>query len=245
MLLSDSSPLRRVPQALSDKQILVLNGLAFAAEMTHLSFARLRAGLADFTGHESDEGNRAEAFIPALIDAWSIIESASRFRELLRHLPGLKRRSPRYEEFDRELAALEDLRSSAHHVPTDVDRLVRLNSPVWGSLSWFVLHSLEPPWGTSCTIVAGATPEAEHVLMNPVGRALELSAPSIVTLTAHGSSVCLSDVAARVAELAQLLDESLARRFVNAPTLGPDQMHCADLSFVDEMHGDAASPAPM
>ena len=87
MLIPEDSPLRRPPAAFSRRQILSLDGLRYAAEMAHIAYERLYSQLQTIAASPSEPRVRDTA--TAMLDAWSIVDMANRFRDLLDQVPGL------------------------------------------------------------------------------------------------------------------------------------------------------------
>jgi hypothetical protein len=89
--LADDSPIRLPPDRLSRRQLLVLDGLRFAAEMAVLAYERLAEDLTTIAGMRGSPSTRAIA--SAMMDAWSIIDAVHRFNDLLANLLGFPMRS--------------------------------------------------------------------------------------------------------------------------------------------------------
>jgi hypothetical protein len=233
MLLSQTSPLRRLPKSLPHKQVLFFDGLRFAAEMTALSHWRLVQVLAGLSMVTDQRTDRDPATIAAMLDAWSMVDSVHRFRELLHHMPGIKRKSPSYQTFRRSTASVEALRNAIQHLRTEIDQLLVTDSPVWGSLGWFSLQSVDPPYGRSCSIVAGAVRSGNIPLVSPSGGKTLVAPVDVITLTAAGHSVSLTDIARAIEQVVRILERSLGEQFPDAPHHGSDLMICAEIHFVD------------
>jgi len=78
--IPDDSPVRRPPEGLSRRQLLILDGLRFAAEMATLAYERLTAELAAIARMQGPPSTRAIA--SAMLDAWSIVDAVHRFNDL-------------------------------------------------------------------------------------------------------------------------------------------------------------------
>lgn len=133
MLLPENSPLRRPPATFSRRQVLFLDGNRYAAEMAHIAYERLFAHLQNVAASPNEL--RVSDIATAMLDAWSIVDSAHRFRNLLRELPGLSN-SPWKRLFLDRTADIETLRHSVQHQPGEVDGLISGGGQLWGYLSW-------------------------------------------------------------------------------------------------------------
>jgi hypothetical protein len=61
-MLSDRSILRRLPSGLNQKQLVFLDGIRHAAEITWLAYLRLEATLTWFVDNPSDKAPNTEAY---------------------------------------------------------------------------------------------------------------------------------------------------------------------------------------
>jgi hypothetical protein len=134
MLIPEDSLLRRAPAAFSRRQMLMLDGLRYAAEMSHIAYERLFAELQKVAN--GDEKPTVRDIATAMLDAWSIIDSAHRFKSLLENLPGLPNSVWRRLFTDRT-ADVEELRHSAQHQgESGTMNSLLAGGQLWGYLSW-------------------------------------------------------------------------------------------------------------
>jgi hypothetical protein len=133
MFIPEDSPLRRPPSDYSRRQVLVLDGIRYSAEMAHIAYERLFASVNAISSSTSEPLVRDTA--TALLDAWSIVDSAHRCRDLVANLPGLPNSSWRRLLMERTQDAA-DLRDCVQHQLGEIDGLIAGGGQVWGYVSW-------------------------------------------------------------------------------------------------------------
>src|SRR4051812_16197459 len=79
VLIPEESPLRHPPAELSRRQVYILDGIRFAAEMAHIAYERLSTLLQGVASSSHEPSTRDIA--TAMLDAWSIVDSAHHFRD--------------------------------------------------------------------------------------------------------------------------------------------------------------------
>lgn len=202
-MIGPSSPFRRIPFHLDPHQGLFLGGIRWTAEMMELQYKRLLSALDQVTtvSKLGDEG------LEALADAWALVDSTYRFRELIQQLPGLKS-SPDRELFVRKTAAFEKLRNSIQHLRNEISALAQNGQAVWGTLSWLVLQDTEAKAIWSCALQAGGRLDGRSTIPFPVGGLVQARIDKI-TLTHNRTEADLSDAYRRAATLLHGLERSL------------------------------------
>jgi len=133
MLISEDSPLRRPPAEFSRRQVLILDGIRYAAEMAHVAHERLSAHLQGIAASPGEPRVRDTA--AAMLDAWSIVDSAHRFGDLVGSLPGLPN-SPWRRLLRQRTVDVAELRDRVQHQLGEIDSLVSNGGQLWGYLSW-------------------------------------------------------------------------------------------------------------
>lgn len=132
-LFAHDSQLRNPPLSFSKRQILVLDCLRYSAEMAHLAYERLRKTLANIQSADSNAIVTESA--SALQDAWSIIDSANRFRDFLPHMPGVKQ-GVWVRQLKEQTVEADYLRNRVQHQLGEINKLVIAGGQIWGYLSW-------------------------------------------------------------------------------------------------------------
>jgi hypothetical protein len=133
MLIPEDSPLRQPPRAFSRRQMLILDGIRYAAEMAHLAYDRLYRNLQGTAASLNEP--RAQDTASAMLDAWSIVDSAHRFRDLVENMPGLGNSTWKRLLRDRTEDVAE-LRDCVQHQLGEIDDLISHGGQFWGYLSW-------------------------------------------------------------------------------------------------------------
>ncbi len=203
MLIAEDSPLRRLPLPLRPDQTMFLDGMRVSIQMADVSYARLLDTLARLARiHDTknvDELGPTDTAI-CMLDAWSIIDSCHRLRELLQGLPGMKANDAGRQIFLRATSDVEKLRHVVQHLRNEIKDLVPLGLPVWGSLAWFVVDDEKMFAGKSCVVVTGnMSVRGEHPAVNPAGQVIR-GPVDHVTLTAGGVQISLSKVMQAIAQ---------------------------------------------
>lgn len=133
MLIPEDSPLRNPPKELSRKQILILDGIRFAAEIADVAYQRLAKNLLSIAPSSL---NLAESQIAmAMADAWTIVDSVHRFHDLIENMPGLKNGTWCKLLYSRTKDFI-DLRDCVQHQLGEIDNLITNAGQIWGYLSW-------------------------------------------------------------------------------------------------------------
>jgi hypothetical protein len=245
MIISDNSQLRRLPAELNHKQTLYLDGIRYSIEMADLAHTRLRNTLEILTnnaltdGQSSTVSNNHSDVTSAVLDAWSIVDSLYRLRGLLDQAPGFKKKSPALRVVKQNTEATEQLRHAVQHLNQHINRLVSLDLPVWGELSWFVI-SPDCRSGFSCWLRTGTIFKSMgQPIVNPVGKTIDPPV-DLVTLAAHEHSICLSNAMRVVERLTKSIEDQLKEQFSDRPQAGADLLLCAELQIHDS---DPSEPA--
>lgn len=207
--IPEDSPLRTPPQDFSRRQVLVLDGLRFAAEMADIAYERLSAAVETFP--TTDPAVRDTARL--MLDAWSIIDSAHRFRRLVASLPGLSN-GPWRRTFEQASEEVIALRNAVQHQVGEISDLIQSGGQVWGYLSWAETANGRPT-GNWRMAAAGSDYVGDNFLY--IGPAtLPYSVPSSrIRLNAFGHQVylgrVLSALSVAVSEVANAISEGTMR----------------------------------
>ena len=225
MLISDNSPLRRLPANLNPQQTQFCDGLRFAVQMADIADQQLTAHLIPFSGGQSGD-IRVSAASPFLF-AWSIIDSAHRLRGLVENFPNLakKNQSPEFRNYLEKAVSVETLRNAVQHMDKNIPTSAEAGEAVWGTLTW-----VSPkPQGVvyTCLLVSGAMmPGAKYSPLIPAG--LTIREPlDHVTLTAGKVSVNLTEVMEALARLVGVIEDALKQAFSVFPDRAGSDMWIA------------------
>jgi hypothetical protein len=246
MILNDKSPFRQLPAGLPREQILFLDGIRYSIEITALAYGRLWANTAAMSKAMADQVGVQDlhSYTAALSDAWTMIDSTHRLRELIWDMPGLakKQRSVELRKFRGSTASIETLRHKVQHLKGEIRALAGTDQPVWGILSWVSLFEEQPDIVRICRLAAGTLSpyfgpptKLEKMWLTPPVDRLEL--------TAHGISVSLTGTYQAVERVARALEEALQEAFKTlpkeAPPAGGGILACLELKL-----GAEAEPRP-
>lgn len=88
--------------------------------------------------------------------------------------------------------------------------------------------------GLCCSLIAGTTFESKgHLVVNPLGKNLSLPV-DLVTLSASGHTICLSDVMRDVERITRNIELQLEKQFTNFSQAGSDILICLAMAFGNE-----------
>jgi len=211
-LFAEDSPFRKPPGFLTRKQLLVVDGLRYSAEMAHVAYQRLRSTLQEISaGHFTPSSAHA---VEALQDAWSIVDSANRFRDLLGNFPGLKQDSWT-KVFRERTVDVDELRNCVQHPVGELENLAMGGGQVWGYLSWAELLQGKPTghWFGLCygSHFAGD----QWFIAGPATLPFRV-ANDRIRLTAYGREVYLWRIVAAMVVAARKVEEQLQAGKVQA-----------------------------
>jgi hypothetical protein len=231
MIIEKDSPLRHLPTRLEPKQASFLDGIRFSVDIAELAYARLHSTLLQLalTVEKPDQDTNTLLITTAISDAWSIVDSINRLRDLLLRMPGLKR-STAYplKKFLKNTESIADLRNTVQHLDKEIAQISTKGLPVWGTLSWFTL--LNPRSGRICTIIAGKLIDGTHPVVNPIGKMIT---PPIdyVTLTCNELVTNLSAVISELATIMIEFQKIIKKSFGSLETSASDILVSMDIDF--------------
>lgn len=151
-MIREDSPLRHPPPALSRRQTIILDGIRYAADMADVAYERLTFNLQRVAILEGEPTVRDIA--TAMLDAWSIVDSAHRFRDLIAGLPGLSN-SVWKRRLAIRTADVAGLRNCVQHQLSESENLATTGGQLWGYISWHELRG-DRPTGRWHMMAAGA-----------------------------------------------------------------------------------------
>lgn len=135
-LVPPDSPLRLVPTSLDRKAVLYFDGIRYSLHVFDLAAARLASTLLLLSREQEDKSAVADRIALAISDAWMLIDSIHRLRELVQQVPKLRKNLPELQLFLRRTRVVEDLRHFFQHFRTEIDAFVSQAMPLWGTLTW-------------------------------------------------------------------------------------------------------------
>jgi hypothetical protein len=222
-LFADTSPLHAMPGNLHVAQTVVLDGISTSIDATSIAYRSLQAGLLELNRAMDQHLPPSRTLtVPAVMNAWAIIDAAHRLRLLVPTLRGLKQ-GPAVTSLLKSLGPTEPFRHVVQHLDQQIPQLLADRQPVWGSLSWAYMDGAEAKTIRVGLLMPGAArAPMELPVVNPLGRRIEIPI-GLVTLSAAGETVCLSDIVSAVWRFAGRLERSVAAAFASLPdTLGAE-----------------------
>ncbi len=153
-LVPNTSPLRTVPIRVERKSILYFDGVRYSFHIFEMASNRLLRTIQGLQSSPSDPSALTEAIAAAMSDAWLMIDSVHRLRELLQQLPRLKKNQAELQIFLKRTSKVEDLRHFFQHFRNNIDAFAEKAMPLWGTLSW---ASTDPTTGdpVNFTLIPG------------------------------------------------------------------------------------------
>jgi hypothetical protein len=233
MLIGTESPLRRLPVGLSREQTLCIDGVRMSAEIVDLAHSRLMEDLRRLSEPDCPQAVRHERLVPAVQDAWTIIDAVHRIRKLLQRMPHVKKSSPPLQVFLRVSSDVDPLRHIVQHLDTELPRMVILGAPVWGTLSWLVLLDRAVWRVRSCTIATGTAFDAVYEMRNPAGKTFRQKVDHI-TLSSSGKAVDISDVYYALAKFVRSMEATLAATLTGVTTFGSDLLTVLEMQVLQD-----------
>ncbi len=213
IILDTQSPLRELPASVPRNQALFFDGIRFSIQMAGLAYHRLLPVLQQLAIDGFERGRRAdeEQVIAALIDAWTVIDSLHRLRELVRQTPGVKQRDSGIRLFFAKTADVTALRNRIQHINQEVLELAATGHPLLGVLSWATIT--QPATGKGCVaaLLAGSVATAEYKITMPWDQSIQGDV-GFVSLEAAGTRVMLADVLDSGIGLVRAFEEALRPR---------------------------------
>lgn len=232
LLVPYDSPLRNPPQNLDPRQKVAFDGIRYALDMGFLSYQRLQTDLHEIGLAQRNGENFTVFATQAFADAWSTVDTLWRLHLLLGHAPGLKHTSGLKVQL-RALKSVEDFRHHFQHLDERLLASVKMGTPLWGTLMWFWTPDEPNRGGVTLALVAGSLRDDEQRLLNPLGRACETPV-GLVTLTAFGGELDLSDLSTRLPRIARALDSATRKALDTRPLGGADLLIGVEFAFDDE-----------
>ena len=149
--IEQNSPLRRTPGEISERQIVILDGIRYSADMAAIALDRLWEKLCAIDRDENAAWPTATT--EAMLDAWSVIDAAHRLTDLIGNLPGLSN-APWQRVFRQRMEDAIALRDVWQHQVGEAPRIVEQRGQIWGALAW-MQHEGDKPKGHWFLAVGG------------------------------------------------------------------------------------------
>ena len=237
MIISENSPFRKLP-LLDRKTSLFLDGIRYSIEMADLAYSRLYSVLCKktFTVLNQESSSTEDQIktqiehyehVSIFLDAWSVIDSVHRLRELLLFAPFIKG-GEGFDTFKQYTEKVTLLRNTIQHLRGKIDTMVKHKFPIVGVLTWLYVPDPDNKIGYSCTLLAGTIfKDLKMSCLNPSSSNRKLMIPlDLITLNANEYSICLSDVMLHIEQITGIMELQLKNQFKNLPNAGSDIFLC-------------------
>lgn len=206
--VAHDSPLRKPPQPISERQIVLLDGIRYSVDMAGIAIDRLWRQLCFIDTSESPIENHHIA--EAALDAWSIIDAAHRMSDLVENLPGLPNADWRRVFRQRVNDALE-LRNAWQHQVGEAARIIEARGQAWGALSW-VKHEDNRPTGRWFLAVVGSDFKGSSWTFAGPANAIARVSTRRIRLIHLGKSVYLARLVRDMVEALHHLEVDVANK---------------------------------
>src|SRR5258707_6361996 len=225
MIIADTSPVRSLPQSLSEPHILLTDGVCYSVDMADFAYGRLAQTL---LGIGQMNGAERHLFSLAFQDAWSLVDSIERLRRLIPHVP-IKKNDPAFELFLRKASEVTELRHAVQHMDNDLRDPERLKSPMWGTLRWVTAPKANQS-AQGFLLVSGSVFDfSEHSFINPVGHAIRVPL-DLVTLNLGAQEVNLGEQMTKIVDVVRAMEREFVERYGNETRRGADVFVGVDYS---------------
>jgi hypothetical protein len=123
ILFSDNSPLHAIPGNLHIAQMVVLDGISTSIDAISIAYRHLQAQLLEFNrAMDQHKPPSRTLTVPAVMNAWNVIDAAHRLRLLVPTLRGLKHGSA-VTSLRKSLEPVEPFRHVVQHLDQQIPRL--------------------------------------------------------------------------------------------------------------------------
>jgi hypothetical protein len=210
MLVTNDSPLRILPHPFSKKQVLVFDGIRYAAEMADIAHSRLKTTLFEITRTRNSGWVSCRDIAYALLDAWAVVDSVNRMRDLLAQGGHGVKQDVWYELFERTTRPADGLRNRLQHIEGEVIKLATKSGQLWGYLTWVVPPGLDVNPGWYALVPGSLYAGDQYRVVSEIGRTITKGDLGVVKLKAYGEELDFDKVTKAVAECVSSLEERIA-----------------------------------
>lgn len=206
--VADDSPLRKPPQPISERQIVLLDGIRYSADMAGVAIDRLWRQLCFLDSTEEPIQNYHIA--EAALDAWSVIDAAHRMSDLIENLPGLPNTDWR-RIFQQRVGDALALRDMWQHPVGEAPKIVEQRGQAWGALSW-VKHEGSTPTGRWFLAVVGSDFKGASWTFAGPHHAIPRVSTRRIRLIHSGKTIYLSRLVRDMFEALSHLEDDIAKQ---------------------------------
>lgn len=178
MIVQLDSPITRIPKEFPPRDILILEGLRYSANMAFLSYERLYQNLIEV----STKDVPIDILYASLNDAWAVIDSANRLYNLIKELK-INGEPPIKKEWEN----FKKIRNTFQHIGERIDeKYVDDHYPLFGLLKWVYYDPDNDPTRAKGFIFFPGIQQGEKNYQgpNPFGKKLQIPI-DMISITAH------------------------------------------------------------
>jgi hypothetical protein len=207
MILSDDSPLNRIPPLPDVLLVQLLDGVRYSIAMADLSYVRLESSLAAVFEPEPKPYRISTA---AFLDVWSFVDAINRLRNLFERTVRQKV-IPQVRVFIDATETYRDLRNDIQHLETELRKKERPPVPgtpaTWGTLA--CLAPTDDPRAARFGVLVPGTRSYATANFGLADRPYPTRPVDSITLTAHGKQVCLTDTHGALERVTRAIEKTL------------------------------------
>ncbi len=216
-MISEDSPLRKLPHGLNPKQIVFLDALRISAEIAGQAYEELMNDLRLLSKKTSDQSPN---YVRVVRNAWTLVDAVHRFRAVLRQMPGIEHNEV-FELFMRRTEKVEGMRNATQHLNNELDGIARRKQGAYGTLTWVVGAGDERPV-TMYGLNLGATYGGFATSVVKPGEHIPSGDIQRVRLELANRRTNLADIRDHVYDFVQSIEGSLAEEFAGKARYGAD-----------------------
>lgn len=236
-VVSSESLFRRLPTDLPRRQVLYADALRLSAEMADFAHKRLVALVQEIVDKNAPDGWA----VYALLESYSIIDSAFRFREILRATPGIKHNTT-FELFIRRTQKIETLRHIIQHLRGEIDTIAAEGLAALGTITWLG-PSAAPDGPPTAWILQPGTSYPGQWTHGPVVdtySSLPDKEISDISLATAGAKINLTEIVSHLRSMIKSLEPSLEEFAKGKELFGSDVIMHFELIPIPE--GETQEP---
>ena len=113
-----------------------LDGIGYSIRLFRLAFDRLEAAVSKIESESNSDDEHNDLVFSAILDAWALVDTSHRIRELIQQIPGWRKKMPFAREFVARTELVDSFRNYIQHLRHEIPDRADRAPPVWGTISW-------------------------------------------------------------------------------------------------------------
>lgn len=118
------------------KQIMIIDAIRISFEIEKALYLKLWRSLRLLEKMEDNIPPKSSQTINSIQYIWQIIDTVNRIRGLIEYVIGFSHRSEGYKQFIDNTISIKDFRNFYQHLNSEIPRIVELENPIIGVISW-------------------------------------------------------------------------------------------------------------